>query len=273
MLYSGSDGGLGSGGADVYKTAVIDTIVAEVQSVPGEDRCVLLLGYEYQMRQFFANVNPGLTRRFQLCAFHFEDFNDAERQEILNLKFKSQGLGATFPAVTVAIDVLSRARSGFNFGNGGDVENLISRAKGNYQQRQSALPQNERSIDFIFEPQDFNLDYDRAATAETNLQDLFKGVISCESIIAKLDGFRNVAKGMRAQGLDPRGQIPMNFIFKGPPGTFPWWLLVLSKIVGHSNEGHRHGENNHCPKIRTGVLRTWLLVTCRGCGMLSIGPH
>jgi hypothetical protein len=30
---------------DPYKTAVIDTIVAEVQSVPGDDRCVLLLGY------------------------------------------------------------------------------------------------------------------------------------------------------------------------------------------------------------------------------------
>ena len=38
---------------DQYKTAVIDTIVAEVQSVPGEDRCVLLLGYEAQMVEMF----------------------------------------------------------------------------------------------------------------------------------------------------------------------------------------------------------------------------
>jgi hypothetical protein len=35
---------------DIYKTAVIDTLVAEVQSTPGEDRCVLLLGYEKQVR-------------------------------------------------------------------------------------------------------------------------------------------------------------------------------------------------------------------------------
>lgn len=51
MLYGGS----GSTGnqSDPYKTAVIDTIVAEIQSVPGEDRCVLLLGYKAQMEEMF----------------------------------------------------------------------------------------------------------------------------------------------------------------------------------------------------------------------------
>ena len=51
MLYAGS--GASGGAADPYKTAVIDTIVAEVQSVPGEDRCVLLLGYKDQMEEMF----------------------------------------------------------------------------------------------------------------------------------------------------------------------------------------------------------------------------
>lgn len=51
MLY----GGASSHGnqADMYKTAVIDTIVAEVQSLPGEDRCVLLLGYKDQITEMF----------------------------------------------------------------------------------------------------------------------------------------------------------------------------------------------------------------------------
>ena len=61
MLYAGADSG--SKPSDSYKTAVIDTIVAEIQSVPGEDRCVLLLGYKDQMQTMFQNVNPGLTRR------------------------------------------------------------------------------------------------------------------------------------------------------------------------------------------------------------------
>lgn len=219
MLYSGSGAG-GGNNTDIYKTAVIDTIVAEVQSVPGDDRCVLLLGYESQMVEMFQNVNQGLTRRFQLSdAFRFEDFSDSELQEILQLKLANQDLGATPQAISTAIDVLSRLRNGLNFGNGGDVENLISKAKANYQARQSALPAAQRSIDFIFEPQDFDPQYDRASDAETNLQKLFTGVIGCAGIITKLDGFLKVAKGMRAQGLDPRGQIPMNFIFKGPPGS------------------------------------------------------
>ena len=51
MLY---DGPRSSGsGTNSFKTTVIDTIVAEVQSVPGEDRCVLLLGYRDQMMDMF----------------------------------------------------------------------------------------------------------------------------------------------------------------------------------------------------------------------------
>lgn len=223
MLYAGSGSGSGSGGgsgSDTFKVAVIDTIVAEVQSVPGEDRCVLLLGYEPQMVEMFQNVNPGLTRRFQLSdAFRFDDFSDSELQEILQFKLTSQDLGATPQAISTAIDVLSRLRNGLNFGNAGDVENLISKAKGNFQARQSRLPVEQRSTNFVFEPEDFDKDYNRASCAETKLQDLFKGVLGCEGIISKLDGFLKVAKGMRAQGLDPRGQIPMNFIFKGPPGN------------------------------------------------------
>ena len=48
MLYSKN-----SGNQDSFKTTVIDTIVAEIQSVPGEDRCVLLLGYKEQMEEMF----------------------------------------------------------------------------------------------------------------------------------------------------------------------------------------------------------------------------
>lgn len=135
MLYSGASSGGGSD-TDIYKTAVIDTIVAEVQSVPGDDRCVLLLGYEPQMMKMFLNVNLSLTRRFQLeDALQFKNFSNSELQEILQLKLTIQDLGATQQAVSTAIDVLSRLRNGLNFPNGGDVENLISKVKANYQAR------------------------------------------------------------------------------------------------------------------------------------------
>jgi hypothetical protein len=40
--------------------AVIDTIVAKVQGVPGDDRCVLLLGYPDQMEEMMREANPGV---------------------------------------------------------------------------------------------------------------------------------------------------------------------------------------------------------------------
>ena len=46
----------------------MDTLVAKVQGVPGDDRCVLLLGYEEQMGELMRGGNPGLARRFQLQA-------------------------------------------------------------------------------------------------------------------------------------------------------------------------------------------------------------
>ena len=52
MLYekAGESGGTSN---NTFKTTVIDTMVAEIQSVPGEDRCVLMLGYTEQMLEMF----------------------------------------------------------------------------------------------------------------------------------------------------------------------------------------------------------------------------
>ncbi|KAI0954385.1 hypothetical protein AcV7_007636 [Taiwanofungus camphoratus] len=218
MLY----GGASSHGnqADMYKTAVIDTIVAEVQSLPGEDRCVLLLGYKDQITEMFQNVNPGLSRRFAIeDAFHFEDFTDSELLEILNLKLKDQDLEATDAAKKVAIDVLCRARNRPNFGNAGEVENLLAQAKARYQTRQASLPTEEKTFDIVFQPQDFDLNFDRDARASVNLSKLFDGVVGCEDIITKLRGYQETARKMKARGMDAKDQIPTNFVMKGPPGT------------------------------------------------------
>ena len=51
---------------DIYKVAIIDTLVAEIQSTPGEDRCVLLLGYDeevcHPLALFFLFF-------FQICSY------------------------------------------------------------------------------------------------------------------------------------------------------------------------------------------------------------
>jgi AAA lid domain len=167
------------------------------------------------------NVNPGLSRRFAIeNAFHFEDFTDAELLEVLNLKLKGQDLGATDSAKGVAIEVLSRSRNRTNFGNAGEVENLLGQAKGRYQTRQSSLPANERGPHIIFEPQDFDPDFNRNAHASTNLQRLFEDVVGCGDIIRRLGEYQRLATALKARGKDPRGEISTNWVFKGPPGMW-----------------------------------------------------
>lgn len=140
--------------------------------------------------------------------------------KILNLKLKSQDLEATDDGKAVAIEVLSRGRNRPNFGNAGEVENQLGLAKERHQLRQSAKKPSERPSDIVFEPQDFDPDYNRGAHASTNLDKLFEDVVGCEDIVAKLGGYQQIARGMKAKGLDPRGMIPTNFLFKGPPGRF-----------------------------------------------------
>lgn len=254
--------------------------MSEVQSVPGEDRCVLLLGYEHEMKEMFQRANPGLSRRFPISnAFHFHDFDDSELLQILKLKLTQQGLGASTQALIFAIQVLSRARNGLNFGNGGEVENLLATAKSNYEKRhpgqnvsQAPVPQapalrglgasifgssmrpvpaaaNSVAIDYIFGPEDFDPDWDRAAQkAGTNLQELFKDVLGCDDMIDKLNGYIATVRGMRAQGLSPLGHIPMSFVFKGPPGMsdvkFYDPLLTLD----------RYRKDHNCPKVWASIL-------------------
>ena len=73
-----------TGTSDVYGTAVIDTLVEQIQAKPGDDRVVVMLGYRKEMEEMFKNVNPGLARRFQMehayaiCVLIFCNFNLVE---------------------------------------------------------------------------------------------------------------------------------------------------------------------------------------------------
>ncbi|KAL5335223.1 AAA domain-containing protein [Aspergillus crustosus] len=201
-----------------FKTAVIDIIVAEVQSVPGDDRCVLLLGYEEQMREMFQNVNPGLSRRFAIDdAFVFEDFSDAELRQILGLKLKDQGFVTSEKGLNVAMEVLIRARNRPQFGNAGEIDILLNGAKIRQQQRRSSKKGNLALNNL--EPQDLDPEHDRGERAATNIRALFQDIVGCEAIIDKLENYRLTVKKLRELDTDPRDQVPFNFLFRGPPGT------------------------------------------------------
>jgi len=115
---------------DPYKIAVVDKIVAEVQGVPGGDRCVLLLGYKKEMEEMLRNTNPVLARRFNLQdAFYFEDYNDEDLLSILMEKVKQLDMKIDMDTALEAIKMLAeQRRAELHFGNGGAVENLLSSA-------------------------------------------------------------------------------------------------------------------------------------------------
>ncbi|KAJ8579428.1 hypothetical protein M405DRAFT_848236, partial [Rhizopogon salebrosus TDB-379] len=103
MLYSGKS----SGSQDQFKMTVINTMVAEIQSVPGEDRCILILGYKEQMEDMF------------------QYFTEPQLPEVLDSKLKGEDLVATDMTKQVASDLLNRAKDRPNFGNAGEVENIL----------------------------------------------------------------------------------------------------------------------------------------------------
>ncbi|KAL7946004.1 P-loop containing nucleoside triphosphate hydrolase protein [Trichoderma barbatum] len=217
MFYHDND--VGSGDTDEFRLACIDIIVSKIHNRPGEDRCVILVGYPERMEGMLQKCNPGLRRRFPLEeAFRFPDYDDNRLTEILNIKMEEDEIKATPAAMEVASEMLRRARDRPNFGNGGEVVNFLSQAKTRHRERLSKITDVE-TMDTVLEPQDFDSDYNRGATAAERCRALFDGLIGFEDTIRRFQTYQRIAENLRLNNKDPRSIIPFTYIFKGPPGT------------------------------------------------------
>jgi SpoVK/Ycf46/Vps4 family AAA+-type ATPase len=114
------------------------------------------------------------------------------------------------------MEVIQRARNRPNFGNAGEVDILLDRAKALHQKHISSAKVKQFGT---FEAVDFDPDFDRGTRAATEVSALFQDVVGCEDLIRQFQGYQTTAANMKALGMDPREQIPFNFLFKGPPGT------------------------------------------------------
>lgn len=211
---SGSAGTGVSGSQDPYKTAVIDTIVEQVQGVPGEDRAVVMLGYRKPMEDMFAAANPGLARRFQLDnAFEFLDYDDCALRRILVAAAEKSDIKIDLETAIFAIQQLDKARALPNFGNAGAVYNLLSDAKKQMNARQAKLP-GTRQDRFIME------DFCKGGKLHVggDEENLFSDLVGCENIIAKLREYQQTIKAAKRLGKDPKTFIEYNFLFVGSPG-------------------------------------------------------
>ncbi|KAK4447089.1 P-loop containing nucleoside triphosphate hydrolase protein [Podospora aff. communis PSN243] len=225
-FWQGERSGTPGGCVDSYRLGVVDTFVSLIHNKPGEDRCVILLGYPDEMEDMFRNVNPGLRRRFPLeSAFRFDNYSDAHLLEILQQKMANESFTADKAAMGVAAEVLRRLRDRPNFGNGGDVENLLSEAKCNARTRMQKAANSSSSSNMAGDAvvsltrEDFDPEWDRGATATIKCRKLFEGLVGFDTIINRFVGYQRLAQNLRRRGKDPRQTIPFSFIFKGPPGT------------------------------------------------------
>ncbi|KAI1108919.1 P-loop containing nucleoside triphosphate hydrolase protein [Nemania sp. NC0429] len=204
---------------DPYKSAVIDTLVANVQSRPGDDQCILLLGYKDKMEEMYQDANPGLNRRFPLeSAFVFEDFTPEQLRQIWEKKLNQRGLHATDEAERIAMEILERRRHKLNFGNAGEVNVILDAAQQRFTERIGG-DISKFGDPIHLEPADVDPDYQRLAKASIDIEQLFTGIVGCDEVKETVRKWPTIVTNARRRNLDLYDVLPMTFTFTGPPGT------------------------------------------------------
>ncbi len=208
LLNPSSGGGGTSGSNDPYKSAVIDTIVEQVQGVPGDDKVVIMLGYRKEMENMFRAANPGLARRFQIeNAFEFKDYDDQALLRILKKAATAAEFELDMRVARFAIKQLVEAKSLPNFGNAGAVNNLLSRAKMNAT--------NDRRAKFT--EADFCVG--GVVPKSGNEEEIFADLVGCDEIVKKLRTLRATIMFAKSLKQDHKEMTDFNYIFAGSPGT------------------------------------------------------
>ncbi|KAK5998041.1 Stage V sporulation K-like protein [Cladobotryum mycophilum] len=252
MFYSGSRSG--TPGDLACRQAAIDLIVSNIDNRPDADQCIIFT----MMEDTFHEVNSRLSWRFPLQgAFRFGNYDDAMLKEILELKMKEGGITATEAALKVAVDVLKRAADLPSFGNGGEVVNLLEKAKGrqrlrlekiqasnNHQNGDTGRPslcevshmpshtldpstlqlEPATGWDIALESEDFDPDFDRDDGAGQRWRALLGAFSESKDkqlkvIIDLFESYPCIAQTARHYSQDPKQNIPFTYIFKGPPGS------------------------------------------------------
>ncbi len=92
----------------------------KVSGSPGEDRSIIMIGYEHEMQAMFRGSNPGLTRRFDSNhPWRFTDFSD---DDLLQVAVDTLGTKAVMVPLDVTLYMVkkvSKLRMLHNFGNAG----------------------------------------------------------------------------------------------------------------------------------------------------------
>lgn len=142
----------------------------------------------------------------------FEDFTDDELLTILNNYLTKKGLRATVPALLMAMDVLAKKRRLPNFGNAGEVHNVVNAAITKYTSRTRENPKAAREL----QPDDFLND---EAQQVESIEDIFRPMLGCDLILKRLRTMHTLIQRKKNKGMDFISSLNLNFVFVGKPGT------------------------------------------------------
>ncbi|KAL9096769.1 MAG: hypothetical protein Q9165_001257 [Trypethelium subeluteriae] len=217
-------------GADPFRQAVIDTIVGEVQNSPGEDLCVIMCGYQEPMERMLERANPGLARRFPLAdAFIFHEYSLEQLAQVLDLKLQAEGLKMTNDARSVALDMLKLAKQQANFGNGGEIMNLLGRAMSRYRTRFGEMTPEERTGIVCFQTVDIDPKHRNSSDIEKAIEESLKDLDEITDSKTRFQSLARRAAALRKTGRDPTSSMPFHFVVKEGPGADP--MKIANKIA------------------------------------------
>lgn len=194
---------------------MIDTLLEKIEANAGSDMCIVLGGYKPAMEQFFRNANnEGLKRRLNLGeAFMFEDFTDEQIKKVLKSQVVNAGLTCEPSTLDFAVKVISKKRMEDGFGNAGEAEQILTRAKLRISQRVSKDP--STNFKLLLEE-----DFAGEETSSLKAREAFAGLEHIEHIEAVLSKFEAMVATATEEGRKPHEEMAnMHMLFLGPPGT------------------------------------------------------
>ena len=162
---------------------------------------VVLAGYKPNMEELFRNANnEGLKRRFNISeAFFFDDFTDQEIKQVLKSQVINTGLICQPSTLDFAVQTISKKRMEDGFGNAGEAEQILTRAKLRLSARIS-----KAAVGTVINKK-LLLDEDFAGeeTSVEKAREAFAGLENMDHIAAILDKFEAMVSIAKEEGRKP----------------------------------------------------------------------